>query len=178
MEHRGWQHALFRGGVPGNQRPARLDRFRSDEKYRAFLSTDAGGVGLNLQHAASVVVTLDLSWNPAVLEQRIDWRSPVGPVARFRSSISSPKAPSRRACRRIAFHKSLFTSALDSGQPEVFLGSSRLNKFVGTVALIEQPITRTIPHADSLTAAYTHNCEALVVVSVSSVAEPTSSKAR
>ena len=81
IEHRGWQHALFRGGVPGNQRPARLDRFRSDEKYRAFLSTDAGDVGRNLQHAASVVVTLDLSWNPAVLEQRIDWRSPVGPVA-------------------------------------------------------------------------------------------------
>jgi SNF2 family DNA or RNA helicase len=36
-----------------------------------FLSTDAGGVGLNLQHAASVVVNMDLPWNPAVLEQRI-----------------------------------------------------------------------------------------------------------
>ncbi|MCL5770166.1 MAG: SWF/SNF helicase family protein [Planctomycetes bacterium] len=81
IEHRGWQHALFRGGVPGNQRPARLDRFRSDEKYRAFLSTDAGDGGRNLQHAASVVVTLELSWSPAVLEQRIGRRSPVGPVA-------------------------------------------------------------------------------------------------
>jgi hypothetical protein len=36
-----------------------------------FLSTDAGGVGLNLQHAAAVVVNMDLPWNPAVLEQRI-----------------------------------------------------------------------------------------------------------
>lgn len=35
-----------------------------------FLSTDAGGVGLNLQ-AASMVVNLDLPWNPAVLAQRI-----------------------------------------------------------------------------------------------------------
>ncbi len=33
-------------------------------------STDAGGVGLNLQHA-SAVVNLDQPWNPAVLEQRI-----------------------------------------------------------------------------------------------------------
>ena len=39
-------------------------------KCRVFLSTDAGGVGLNLQHA-SVVLNMDLPWNPAVLEQRI-----------------------------------------------------------------------------------------------------------
>lgn len=35
-----------------------------------FLS-DAGGVGLNLQRAASACINLELPWNPAVLEQRI-----------------------------------------------------------------------------------------------------------
>ena len=35
-----------------------------------FLSTDAGGTGLNLQ-AADTVINLELPWNPAVLEQRI-----------------------------------------------------------------------------------------------------------
>jgi SNF2 family DNA or RNA helicase len=35
-----------------------------------FLSTDAGGTGLNLQ-TADTVVNLELPWNPAVLEQRI-----------------------------------------------------------------------------------------------------------
>ena len=35
-----------------------------------FVSTDAGGLGLNLQ-AADAVVNLDLPWNPARLEQRI-----------------------------------------------------------------------------------------------------------
>ena len=35
-----------------------------------FFSTDAGGVGLNLQ-AADHVINLDLPWNPAVLDQRI-----------------------------------------------------------------------------------------------------------
>jgi hypothetical protein len=34
-----------------------------------FISTDAGGVGLNLQ-SASVLINLDVPWNPAVLEQR------------------------------------------------------------------------------------------------------------
>ncbi len=33
--------------------------------------TDAGGVGLNLQRAASACINLELPWNPAVLEQRI-----------------------------------------------------------------------------------------------------------
>jgi hypothetical protein len=33
--------------------------------------TDAGGVGLNLQRAASACINLELAWNPAVLEQRI-----------------------------------------------------------------------------------------------------------
>ena len=37
---------------------------------RVFLSTDAGGTGLNLQ-AADTVINLEVPWNPAVLEQRI-----------------------------------------------------------------------------------------------------------
>ena len=65
-----WDHVLFHGGVPGPQRKDLIDRFQEDPDCRLFLSTDAGGVGLNLQHA-SVVVNLDLPWNPAVLEQRI-----------------------------------------------------------------------------------------------------------
>jgi hypothetical protein len=35
-----------------------------------FLSTDAGGTGLNLQ-SADTVIDLEAPWNPAVLEQRI-----------------------------------------------------------------------------------------------------------
>ena len=70
LEQRQWTHVLFHGGVDGSRRPALVDRFREDPRCRAFLSTDAGGVGLNLQHA-NVVVHVDLPWNPAVLEQRI-----------------------------------------------------------------------------------------------------------
>ena len=46
-----------------------MDRFREDDSIQVFLSTDAGGVGLNLQ-SGSVLVNLDVPWNPAVLEQR------------------------------------------------------------------------------------------------------------
>lgn len=58
------------GGVPSGARGGLIDRFREDPQCKVFLSTDAGGVGLNLQ-AASHVVNLDLPWNPAVLAQRI-----------------------------------------------------------------------------------------------------------
>ncbi len=63
-------YALLHGKIPGKERRALLDRFREDPACRVFLSTDAGGTGLNLQ-AADTVINLDLPWNPAVLEQRI-----------------------------------------------------------------------------------------------------------
>lgn len=63
-------YVRLHGGVPSNARGRLIDRFREDAKCQVFLSTDAGGVGLNLQ-AASHVVNLDLPWNPAVLAQRI-----------------------------------------------------------------------------------------------------------
>ena len=58
------------GGVPSGQRGALIERFRDDPAVQVFFSTDAGGVGLNLQ-AASVLINLDMPWNPGVLEQRI-----------------------------------------------------------------------------------------------------------
>ncbi len=57
------------GGVPTAKRGELMDRFREDDAVQVFLSTDAGGVGLNLQSGA-VLVNLDVPWNPAVLEQR------------------------------------------------------------------------------------------------------------
>jgi superfamily II DNA or RNA helicase len=63
-------YTLLHGKVPSKERRALLDRFRDDPACRVFLSTDAGGTGLNLQ-AADTVINLDLPWNPAVLEQRI-----------------------------------------------------------------------------------------------------------
>lgn len=58
------------GGVPTHKRGELMDRFQNDDAVQVFISTDAGGVGLNLQ-AATVLINLDMPWNPAVLEQRI-----------------------------------------------------------------------------------------------------------
>jgi superfamily II DNA or RNA helicase len=66
----GLGYVTLTGAVPSAKRGALIERFFDDPKCKVFFSTDAGGVGLNLQ-AASLVVNLDLPWNPAVLEQRI-----------------------------------------------------------------------------------------------------------
>ena len=58
------------GGLSIRQRERIIDRFSEDPDCRVFISTDAGGLGLNLQ-AADFVINVDLPWNPAKLEQRI-----------------------------------------------------------------------------------------------------------
>ena len=86
---RDWGHVLFNGMVPGEQRGALVERFHNDPACRLFLSTDAGGVGLNLQHAAAVVVNMDLPWN----------RPGIGGFDRFDSGGAFPRATSLIATR-------------------------------------------------------------------------------
>ncbi|HZE89214.1 MAG TPA: DEAD/DEAH box helicase [Verrucomicrobiae bacterium] len=58
------------GGVAVGRRPALIRAFSNQSGPAVFISTDAGGVGLNLQ-VADAVINLDLPWNPSRLEQRI-----------------------------------------------------------------------------------------------------------
>ena len=71
----GLAFAWHTGSVPQQKRRQEILRFKNDPGCRVFLSTDTGGLGLNLQQA-SVVVNCDLPWSPARLEQRVAraWR--------------------------------------------------------------------------------------------------------
>lgn len=134
LSGRPWGHVLFHGGVPGEQRGALVERFHDDADCRIFLSTDAGGVGLNLQHAAALVVNMDLPWNPAVLEQRI------GRVHRMGQSrgvqvvnLIGQGSIEEGMLGVLAFKKSLFAGVLDGGASEVFLQGTRLATFMKSV---------------------------------------------
>jgi superfamily II DNA/RNA helicase len=70
LDSLGIGYAILHGSLSGKERKESLAKFQNDDACRVFLSTDAGGTGLNLQHA-DTVVNLELPWNPAVLEQRI-----------------------------------------------------------------------------------------------------------
>lgn len=145
FQKRGWDHVFFHGGVPGQQRKALVDRFREDPNCRAFLATDAGGVGLNLQHA-SVVVNLDLPWNPAVLEQRIGRVHRLGQKRPVQVVNFVSKGTIEEGMLSVlAFKKSLFAGVLDGGDKEVFLGGSRLTKFMESVEKTTDAIPPAMP---------------------------------
>ena len=65
------------GKIPTNKRQRLIDEFTNNPECRVFLSTDAGGVGLNLQ-AADCVINFELPWNPAKMNQRIGRVSRIG----------------------------------------------------------------------------------------------------
>lgn len=71
LESRGERASVFHGGLDGRSRRRILEEFRESPETRVLFSTDAGGLGLNLQDSASIVVNLEVPWNPAVLEQRV-----------------------------------------------------------------------------------------------------------
>ena len=144
IESNGFNHVYFHGGVPGPKRRELIDRFKNDPDCRLFLSTDAGGVGLNLQNA-SVVINMDQPWNPAVLEQRIGRVHRLGqhrPV-RIINFIASGTIE-HGMLSVLKFKKSLFSGVLDGGQNEVFLGGTRLNKFMESVEKATGAIPETV----------------------------------
>jgi superfamily II DNA or RNA helicase len=67
----GLRAGFFTGAEGQRRRTQNIVEFHDDPSFRILFTSDAGGVGLNLQRAANCVINLELPWNPAVLEQRI-----------------------------------------------------------------------------------------------------------
>jgi superfamily II DNA or RNA helicase len=133
LDDAGHGYVLFHGGVPAKKRGALVKRFKSDPACRVFLSTDAGGVGLNLQ-CASVVMNLDLPWNPAVLEQRIGRAHRLGqhrPVQVL--NFVAEASIEHKLMGLLEFKQSLAAGVLDGGDKQVHLGGSRLTRFMESV---------------------------------------------
>jgi len=145
---RDWQHVFFHGGVPSQKRKTLVDEFRQNSACRAFLATDAGGVGLNLQHA-NVVVNLDLPWNPAILEQRIGRVHRMGQTQPVQVvNFVAQGTIEEGMLSVLKFKKDLFAGALDGGAKEVFLGGSRLKKFIESVEQATSQLSPTVASRD------------------------------
>jgi len=99
-----------------------------------FLSTDAGGVGLNLQ-SGSVVINMDVPWNPAILEQRIGRVHRLGQRRSVRVvNFVSKASIEERILDLLKFKKSLFSGALDEGGEDVvMIGESQIKRYMQTV---------------------------------------------
>ena len=149
LEARGLAYVLFHGGVPSEKRPALIDRFCNDPDCRIFLSTDAGGVGLNLQHAAATIVNMDLPWNPAVLEQRIGRVHRLGQTKSVQVVNFVAKGTIEEGMLSVlAFKKSLFSGVLDGGETAVFMNGTRLSKFMESVDQVTGAMDQAEPMAE------------------------------
>jgi superfamily II DNA or RNA helicase len=141
LESSSRDYVLFHGGIAGTKRKDLIKQFKNDPKCRVFLSTDAGGVGLNLQNA-STVINMDLPWNPAVLEQRIGRIHRLGQHQPVRVvNFIAQGTIEHGMLSLLSFKQSLFSGVLDKGKDEVFLGGTRLKRFMDSV----DQATRAIP---------------------------------
>src|ERR1019366_7087785 len=153
------------GGVPSRKRGALIERFRNDPECKVFLSTDAGGVGLNLQ-AASVVVNFEPPWNPARLEQRI------GRVHRLGQSrpvhvihMLTTESIEERVWETLSLKKSLFAGVFDSPTGEVsFAKLGRKTVFQAVKEIFANQPARPKPIVDATPAAPVLRTQAAVSV--------------
>ncbi len=140
------KYEYLHGGIAAIKRKDLLTNFKNDPECRVFLSTDAGGVGLNLQ-SASVLINMDCPWNPAVLEQRIARIHRLGqlkPVTII--NFISKGTIEERILELLSFKKKLFDGVLDGGEDSVFMGESKMKRFMKTVE--ELTLENTSEHFD------------------------------
>jgi SNF2 family DNA or RNA helicase len=113
----GLEGVYFTGAETVHERAANVKRFHESPRVSVLWATDVGGVGLNLQRAASACIELDVPWNPATQEQRISriyrtgQREPVDAYHLVADGIEG------RIAQALAEKRALFAGILD-GVPE------------------------------------------------------------
>ncbi len=133
VERLGSGYALLSGSVPAKERRGLIERFRDDPACRVFLSTDAGGTGLNLQ-VADTVINLEVPWNPAVLDQRIARVHRLGqhrPVQVF--NLVTRDTIEEKVLRTLTMKRSLFESLFQGTSDEVLFENLGQQTFLETV---------------------------------------------
>jgi len=150
----GLRAAFFTGRESTRQRTRSLVDFHDDPGTRVLFATDAGGVGLNLQRAASACVLLDLPWNPAVLEQRVGRIYRLGqkqPIDVY--SLVSEGSIEERIASLVADKRALFRGLFDGTSDGVrFDGSesflASVEKLVDGAPSASAPVAQDAEDAD------------------------------
>ena len=112
-------YVSLHGGIPTRRRGQLIAKFRDQPEVKVFLSTDAGGVGINLQ-AASAVINVEPPWNPARLEQRIARVHRMGQVRPVLAiHLLTENSIEERVWETIRLKKELFKNLFDGAGSEV-----------------------------------------------------------
>ncbi|KAI1905865.1 putative ATPase [Ophidiomyces ophidiicola] len=125
---RDWKCCRIDGDVNQSDRQLQIDSFNNDPDHRIFLlSTRAGGLGINLT-AADTVILFDSDWNPQLDLQAQDRAHRIGqtkPVIVYRLASRGTveqkvleSADSKRRLERLVIQKGKFKNLLDMSSTE------------------------------------------------------------
>lgn len=148
LDKMGVDYEYLHGGVPSAKRRDLISNFTDDPHCRVFLSTDAGSTGLNLQ-AGSIMINLDLPWNPAVLEQRIARIYRLGQERNVQViNLVARETIEEQMLGKLRFKSAMFEGVLDGGEDTIFLGNeSKFTAMMDTLGevLVEEEQTAEHP---------------------------------
>ena len=120
---RGWKTCRIDGSISQEERYEQITAFNTDKSFRLFLlSTRAGGQGINLT-AADTVILFDSDWNPQQDLQAMDRAHRIGqtrPVIVYRLATRGTveeslllKADGKRRLEKLVIQKGKFKSLFD-----------------------------------------------------------------
>lgn len=144
LDNLGIRYEHLHGGVPSQYRGKLFDNFNNDPECKVFLSTDVGGIGLNLQ-TGSLLINLDIPWNQAILEQRIARIYRLGQKRNISViNMVSTDTIEHRMLGLLNFKKGLAEGILDQGDNTIFMEESKFQVLMNTVEeIISTEATKT-----------------------------------
>ena len=104
------------GKVPVKARGELIRKFEKNPECKVFLSTEAGGAGLNLQ-IANTLINFELPWNPAKKNQRIGRIDRLGQKSSHLTiyNMITRNSIEEQIAAGLLVKQNLFDSVLDSG---------------------------------------------------------------
>ncbi len=143
----GIKHVTLSGDVPVKNRTKLIDEFENDPDALVFLSTEAGGTGLNMQFA-DTVINFELPWNPAKKNQRFGRINRIGQKSSKLTQINliALNSIEERIADGIVVKESLFDAVLNEGDltEEVDFAAKGRSTFIDKVKEMIEPINEEI----------------------------------
>lgn len=139
--------AQLSGKVAVKNRDKLVKKFETDPQCKVFLSTEAGGSGLNLQ-VADTVINFELPWNPAKKNQRIGRIDRLGQRSKNLTVINfiTRESIETSIASGLILKQNLFEGVLDSnnGLDTVDFSASGKAQFLQQIERIMDGFTRTV----------------------------------
>ncbi|MFN6946195.1 MAG: DEAD/DEAH box helicase [Cytophagaceae bacterium] len=137
-------YTTLSGKVAVKDRNALVKKFESDPKCKVFLSSEAGGAGLNLQ-VADTVINFELPWNPAKKNQRLGRIDRLGQRSKKLTIINfiTRHSIEENIASGISLKQNLFEGVLNTGSQlnEVDFSASGKAQFLQELEHIMQNYT-------------------------------------